>query len=48
MNLYKINKTQLEEVKSDPFKLEKDIQNLVEEKPTPSFSIWRWLDRSFP
>ncbi|MCV9389146.1 DUF5655 domain-containing protein [Reichenbachiella ulvae] len=31
MNLYKLNKTKLDEVKNIPFKLEKDIQNLVEE-----------------
>ncbi len=31
MDLYKLNKTKLEEVKNVPFKLEKEIQNLVEE-----------------
>jgi predicted transport protein len=30
MNLYKLNNTKLEEVKNIPFKLEKDIQSLVE------------------
>ncbi|MGL1885490.1 MAG: DUF5655 domain-containing protein [Reichenbachiella sp.] len=31
MDLYKLNKTKLEEVKNVPFKLEKDIQSLVED-----------------
>ena len=31
MDLYKLNKTNLEEIKNVPFKLEKEIQNLVEE-----------------
>ena len=31
MELYKLSKNNLEEIKNVPFKLEKDIQSLVEE-----------------
>lgn len=39
MNLYKLNKTTLEEVKNIPFKLEKDIQSLVEENLQTLFGL---------
>lgn len=39
MNLYKLNKTSLEEVKSVAFKLEKDIQTLVEENLQLLFGV---------
>lgn len=32
MNLYNLKKSKLKEIKSQPFKLEKDIQKLVESK----------------
>lgn len=39
MDLYKLNKTKLEEIKNIPFKLEKDIQNLVEENLETLFGL---------
>lgn len=39
MNLYKLNKTQLEEVNDESFKLEKEIQKLVEENLKTLFDL---------
>lgn len=39
MNLYKLSKKTLEEVKNIPFKLEKDIQSLVEENLNTLFGL---------
>ena len=39
MELYKLNKTKLEEIKHIPFKLEKDIQSLVEENLQTLFGL---------
>jgi predicted transport protein len=39
MDLYKLNKTKLEEVKNVPFKLEKDIQSLVEDNLQSLFGL---------
>ncbi|WOK09620.1 DUF5655 domain-containing protein [Imperialibacter roseus] len=39
MDLYKLNKTKLEEVKNVPFQLEKDIQSLVEENIQVLFGL---------
>jgi hypothetical protein len=39
MDLYKLNKTKLEEIKNIPFKLEKDIQTLVEENLETLFGL---------
>lgn len=39
MNLYKLNRTTLEEVNDVPFKLEKDIQTLVEENLETLFGL---------
>lgn len=39
MDLYKLTKTKLEEVKNVPFKLERDIQSLVEENLMELFSL---------
>lgn len=47
MNLYKLNKTKLEEIKNIPFKLEKDIQNLVEENLEMLFGL-EFVKSEFP
>jgi predicted transport protein len=39
MDVYKLNKTKLEEIKNVPFKLEKDIQSLVEENLQELFGL---------
>ncbi len=39
MDLYKLNKTKLAEVRNIPFNLEKDIQNLVEENLRVLFDL---------
>ncbi|KYG72823.1 DUF5655 domain-containing protein [Roseivirga echinicomitans] len=39
MDLYKINKSKLEEVRNTPFKLEKDIQSLVEDNLEVLFGL---------
>lgn len=39
MDLYKLNKTKLEEVNKVPFKLEKDIQSLIEENLQVLFGL---------
>ena len=39
MDLYKLNKTKLDEIKSIPFKLEREIQNLVEENLIELFGL---------
>lgn len=47
MNLYKLNKTKLEEIKNIPFKLERDIQNLVEENLEMLFGL-EFVKSEFP
>ncbi|WP_375577661.1 DUF5655 domain-containing protein [Marivirga tractuosa] len=39
MNLYNLNKSQLQEIKSQPFKLEKDIQQFVEQSLQMLFGL---------
>ncbi len=47
MDLYKLNKTRLEEVKNVPFKLEKDIQALVEGNLSVLFGL-EFVQTEFP
>jgi predicted transport protein len=47
MDLYKLNKTKLEEIKHVPFKLEKDIQSLVEENLAMLFGL-EFVKTEFP
>ncbi|GAA0894803.1 DUF5655 domain-containing protein [Fulvivirga kasyanovii] len=47
MNLYKLTKTKLEEIKNIPFKLERDIQNLVEENLDMLFGL-EFVKSEFP
>ncbi len=47
MDLYKLNKTKLEEIKHVPFKLEKDIQSLVEENLATLFGL-EFVKSEFP
>jgi predicted transport protein len=47
MDLYKLNKSKLEEIKHVPFKLEKDIQSLVEENLAMLFGL-EFVKTEFP